>query len=568
MQRCFFFIFLFWGYFTIPAQATDVLRTELSLWLTENTRYADAIKASAKLEIEVQEKSSTISLQASDLLVTDVRLSEGRLKESYRFEHKGNVLTIYDLSLKAGERITLFFDYYILPDIDQDNRLFLESEDLLVLNPEKLRNGRNSARIVGSFYPAIPADASELLVDISLPADHKSKLPGAMEFQTNNQDGSFSHYWRSDKPVDPEDFFLMAGDFESLQGSTLPAYLAEQERNQIALHANKLRRTLEPVLDYLNFSNQLKDEEMLNIDRIARQGLSGFYLNANDVNSPPYSFQLEQAGFLYYYHFDTIKASRGHLDYYLQICGEDWSQDLLEKYWGNFEQQSSNDQLLTLHLAKQTWFRQNAWASQIDSSMAVRKFWQAMERSREPPVISLDYSFKYKDKAQYINFAQDTNLAQVYKIPLQVLMVRNGDSSYSYHWISSAAGALTFDEPSPPQYVEASFGEYFPGMVMERRPESHYLYQLSNTEDEVEKRRALQVLFKTDNPNLFATILGIAMRDDDREMRAAALNRVDQVNEVGLMKLRSTITDLSEHDPDTANRQLAKAIAEKHYGGK
>ncbi len=208
MQRCFFFIFLLWGSFTIPAQATDVLRTELSLWLTENTRYADAIKATAKLEIEVNEKSKSISLQASDLLITDVRLSEGRLKESYRFEHKGNLITIYDLSLKAGQRITLYFDYYILPDINSDNRVLLESEGLLVFNPEKLKNGRKSAMIVGSFYPALPADASELLVDISLPAEHNSKLPGTMEFQTNNQDGSFSHYWRSDEPVNQRIFFF------------------------------------------------------------------------------------------------------------------------------------------------------------------------------------------------------------------------------------------------------------------------------------------------------------------------------------------------------------------------
>lgn len=568
MQRCFFFIFLFWGYFTIPAQATDVLRTDLSLWLTENTRYADAIKATAKLEIQVNEKSKSISLQASDLLITDVRLSEGRLKESYRFEHKGDLLTVYDLSLKPGERITLFFDYYILPDIDQNNRLLLESEDLLVFNPEKLRNGRNSPMIVGSFYPALPADASELLVDISLPANHKSRLPGAMEFQTNNQDGSYSHYWRSEEPVSPEDFFLMAGDFESLRGSSLQDYLAEQERQQIATHADKLRKTLEPALDYLEISNRLNDEEMLNIDRMARQQLAGFYLNATDVHNAPYAFQLEQAGFLYHYRFDTATASREHLKYYLQICGEDWSQDLMEKHWESFERENSRDQELTLFLARRTWFKQNSWSSEIDSAKADRKFWQAMERSREPPVISLDYSFKYKDRQQCINFIQDTNLAPVYSIPLQVLMVRNGDSSYSYHWISSATGTLTLEEASPPQYVEASFGQYFPGMVMERRPESHYLYQLSNTEDDIEKRRALQVLFNTDNPNLFSTILGIAMRDDDREMRAAALNRVDLVNEVGLVKLRSTITDLSQNDPDSANRQLAKAIAEKHYSGK
>ena len=76
------------------------------------------------------------TLQATDLLITEVRLSEGRLKDSYRFEHRGSVLTVYDLSLKAGDRITLFFDYYILPDIDHQKRLLLESEDLLVLLPE------------------------------------------------------------------------------------------------------------------------------------------------------------------------------------------------------------------------------------------------------------------------------------------------------------------------------------------------------------------------------------------------------------------------------------------------
>ena len=568
MQRCFFFVFLLWGYFTIPAQATDILRTELSLWLTESTRYADAIKANAKLEIKVNTPSQSISLRASNLLVSEVRLSEGRLKESFRFDHKGDVLTIHGLDLKAGESVTLYFDYYILPDIDKQKRLSLESEDLLVLNPEQLRNQRVLQETAGSFYPAIPRDASELLVDISVPDSYSSKLPGEMEFQTDNQDGSYSHYWRSLKPIKPENFYLMAGNFESLKGATLSQYLVEQENNQIAHHASHLRKHLEPVLSYENPELNLSDEELLNIDRISRTELQGFFLQAEDVHSPLYSFKLEQAGFLYQNHFDTVNASRDHLNYYLQVCGEDWSLDLLNKHWDGFDSQSSKEQELTLHLAKKTWYQQNSWSAEFDSVSVDRKFWQKMENSREPPLIQLDYVFKYAEKAQFIKYLQDTNIALAYEMPLQVLSVKQGDSSYSYHWISGASGSLKLNYNSPPEYIEASFGAYFPGMVVERRPESHYLYQLSNTDDDVEKRRALQLLFNTDNPNLFATIIGIAMRDPDRELRAAALNRVDQVNEIGLMKLRSTITELSKNDPDTANRLLAKAIVEKHYEGK
>lgn len=566
MQRCFFFVILLWGYLSVPAQATDVLRTELSFWLTENSQYTDAIRATARLELKVDKKTSTLSLQATNLLISEIRLSEGRLKDTYRFDHKGDVLTIYGLDLKSGERVTLFFDYYILPDIDQQKRMLLESENLLVLNPEKLRYGRSSPRTAGSYYPTLPKDASELLVDISVPANHSSKLPGELEFQTDNEDGSFSHFWRSDGQIKPEDFFLMAGDFKRLQGETLEQYLVEQENKQVAFHAAQLRKSLEPALEYLNPKKQLNDEELINIDRISRSGLQGFYLNVEDVHGSPYSFRLEQAGFLYHYRFDTLKASLEHLKYYLQICGNHWSQDLLEQHWHDFDQQSSRDQKLTLHLAKYTWFRENSWSSQIDSVRSDRKLWQAMEQSREPPVLNLDYTFKYKERAQYIHFDQDTALAPVYDIPVEVLTVLNGDSSYSYHWLDRASGELIFPLNSPPQYIEASFGKYFPGMVMERRPESHYLYQLSHTDDAIEKRRALQLLFETDNPNLFATILGIAMRDDDRELRAAALNRVDQVNETGLMKLRATIAELSENDPDSANRQLAKVIAEKHYG--
>lgn len=568
MQRCFFFVFLMWGSFTIPAQATDVLRTELSLWLTEDTRYADAIKATAKLEIKVSKKTNSISLQASNLLITEVRLSEGRLKESFKFEHKGNILTVFGVKLDAGEEVTLFFDYYILPDIDQLKRLSLESENLLVLNPDKLRGSKSSSNVAGSFYPALPSDASELLVDISVPESYKSKLPGQMEFQTNNQDGSYSHYWRSSAPVNPEDFYLMAGDFESLQGASLNKYLNEQEDNQIAHHAAQLRKHMEPVLDYLSLDNKLSNEELLNIDRLSRAGMTGFYLNAEDVHSPPYSFQLEQASFLYNFRFDTTRASKEHLDYYLQICGEDWTQDLLDSHWDNYESQSSKNQELTIYLAKKIWFQQNPWTKNMDSVKIDKGFWKKMQISREPPVLQLDYTFKYKDKAQFIDFIQDTNLAPSYTIPLELLTVINGDSSYSYHWISGASGSLTFASPTPPQYVEASFGEYFPGMVMERRPESHYLYQLSNTTDNVEKQRALQLLFNSENPNLFATIVGIAMRDPDRRLRAEALNRVDLVNEIGLMKLRPTIIELSETDPDTANRLLAKAIVEKHYPSK
>ena len=566
MQRCFFFVILLWGNFLIPAQATDVLKTELSLWLTESNSYADAIKATARLEVSVLKATDELNFRATNLLISEVRLSEGRLKERYRFTHDNDVLIIHDLNLEAGERVELFFDYHILPDIDREKRMSLEAENLLVFNPEGLRSGRPSPNIVGSYYPALARDASILLVDLSVPEHYNSKLPAELEFVTDNQDGSRSHFWRSNNPIDPVEFYLMAGDFESLEGASLQSYLQKKEDEQIALHAAKLRHLLTPVLSYLELTAAINNEELLNIDHLSRSKLKGFYLEAADVNSPPYTFRLEQAGFLYHYQYDTSKASAEHLKYYLQICGEHWSKDLLDKHWDSFEQQRAPEQKLTLYLSRRVWFEQNEWSQSIDSARAERRFWQLMEKSREPPVLRLDYSFSYKNRAQYIDYVQDSVLAPQYEIPIRVLQVSSGDSTYSLHWITDKSGQLVFEFNSPPDYIEASFGEYFPGMVMERRPESHYLYQLSHTRDAIEKRRALQLLFNTENQNLFATVVGIALRDEDAEMRSAALNRVDLVNETGLMKLRSTITQMSQNDPDSANRTLARAIAEKHYG--
>src|SRR5690606_35281253 len=117
---------------------------------------------------------------------------------------------------------------------------------------------------------------------------------------------------------------------------------------------------------------------------------------------------------------------------------------------------------------------------------------------------------------------------------------------------------LSFPLAGAPRAVKVSFGEYFPGFISDRRPDTYDLYLLTKAENEYGRREALQNLFETSNANLFSTTLGIAMDDRDPSIRMEALRHAGNLPLPAQLKLENTLRKLATEDPDARIRAEAE----------
>ena len=131
--------------------------------------------------------------------------------------------------------------------------------------------------------------------------------------------------------------------------------------------------------------------------------------------------------------------------------------------------------------------------------------------------------------------------------------------------IREAEGVLKLTLEGSPNMASVYLGEYFPGKVEDRKPDTYNLYQLSNASGPQERKQALEGLFQTKNVNLFSTALGIAMDDPEASIRNLALDNATDLTVPAQRKLKDTLINLSKMDDNAEVREKAKILVTKYY---
>ncbi len=541
------------------------------MWFAGPQAGADAgvVKARALISFTAQLPSAGVEFQVGGCSIAAIARKEGRLKEqlTYRLENRKVIISF---PVEVGKKYQMVVDYEVDLTDEFLQKYLQQSAGLLVMNPFNVR-GDMTLGEAGTFFPSLSGDESILLLNITMPKKKSIGFMGAIEFETDNQDGTKTQYWRSEGPVSPEAFYLVLGEFKEFEAEDM-----EEEFELSALEIRKMKifnakKDMLTAIEYLGLNPEtLSDSEFAFVDSLSNLGQMGFFITGAEPNLGISNQDLKRvkALILYTNQNDTAKASR-ELDHLLiQKNGKQWEESLMDWKWENQTTLSIMDRQRILRYRLQRWQNSNPRLFAVMNSAEIDSvLFQPMVNTFKFPQISVSYRYVARDTALYVSYAQDTTIAPAHTLPIEVTFTTDEGTFSKVMKITSIKGELRAKSEKIPNVAAVSFGQYFPGRVEEKKPDTYLLYQLGEAKTTKERKEALLGLFKTSNPNLFSTALGIAMRDSDDELRILALRNADNLNLPAQQKLQSSIELLAQDSSEEISK-LAKFLEEKYYGAK
>ncbi len=562
MQRWLFFFSLLGLGLSLSAQT--VTHTQLSYWFCPASPGCPEIQGRVDYQLKKLGRGLTIQLEAAPhLTIKWVRLLEGRLKDSLSFQHKSDRLTVQLPSSLSSAQIAIAFT---INTTGLDSSQFQKTAEFLAFHPYKLQ-GQNLTAPAGYFFPAFSGKASPLAINLSFPAGQNSGTPGTLSFITKNADGSISHFWDSYASYTPEDFFLIVGRFEEFEPEDLSEEFDFVVIDTRGLKAERVAGRLEPLLSYLG-KNRPNDSTLLLVDSLAARETGNYYLKSSDLSE----LHAEDYQLLRSYARHQMKLTEPQIEDTLLAFGayrygEKWLFELHALRWQQRDDLSADHKKRAFKARFKHYLAANPWLEKELLAVS-QNFRDSLFKSLLPAYLEVDFRYVAADGKLYVNYRQDTNKAPAYPIPVKVLVATAEDSLVHYDFLPAVEGRLGIELAGSPYFVDLTAGQYFPGRYSQQKPDTYHLYALAKAQSREAKREALLALFKTANPNLFSTALGIAMTDEDAAIRLAAVEQAEKLNAAGRQKLKDSLTELSQSDPNSQVQNLARILVEKYYEGK
>jgi hypothetical protein len=174
-------------------------------------------------------------------------------------------------------------------------------------------------------------------------------------------------------------------------------------------------------------------------------------------------------------------------------------------------------------------------------------------------MINLKYQYSYKRKMMELCFSQaDSNLFG--DLDFSALAMSSTDSIRANFNIKfNLADTISWSLKGAPRSIYITLLPRLWNLfwLNEQRPQNYYLYDFSVSKDPVLKRRALIALLETQQANLLATVMGIAIDSGELELQLLALDKAEKLNSMGKQKLAQSIKALAEEAADVKLKQKA-----------
>lgn len=551
----------------MQAQPTDLLQAEVSIFKDGPfaTGSTQELKARATYIFQVNQSVSEVALNATALRVSGVKLREGRLKAPLDFTHSESVLTI-TLPEKAREKVNVEIEYIIDMD-DPEMELFVQStEGVLAFNSMNANVGKPMGR-VGMFFPAIAGDPFVMKLNVSTDENENIGFPGFEEYKVSF-DGGMAHFWKSKGTLLPESFYLIIGTFEEFDAEEIEEEFMLGEIVLKQMKFEKSKRSVSPYMQLYGLEvNSIADSEYAIVDSLSKKDFSSYFLQPGDLPKvTEEQYKKEAAIALYLSDEEEEEASQKHESAYRKKYGDTWWQSRMNEKWKNRKQLSQNhlEKVLTYRLMQYRKHNPQYMAA-IGSAELDTGLIKLVMDTREMPSVSFSYRYISGDTALYVSYKQDTAVTPVYHFPVRIAIVAGEMKDTAWRVVRQPEGRFKVHFERAPNMASIGVGHYFVGTIHDNKPDTYNLYQLSNAKTKDEREEALMGLFETSNPNLFSTALGIAMDDENPEIRSKAIAYATDMNAAAQRKLKDTLINLSKNDPNAEVREKADVLVKKYY---
>jgi hypothetical protein len=261
----------------------------------------------------------------------------------------------------------------------------------------------------------------------------------------------------------------------------------------------------------------------------------------------------------------NLQASNWQEEFYIQTLGEDYLDTYLQK---RFNSKLEIDSHSLSHYLNRYLARQNLKLSDttrlLDSSLTeeIKRHLSSVKaayRAKGKVMINLKYQYSYKRKMMELCFSQaDSNLFG--DLDFSALAMSSSDSIRANFNIKfNLADTISWSLKGAPRSIYITLLPRLWNLfwLNEQRPQNYYLYDFSVSKDPVLKRRALIALLETQQANLLATVMGIAIDSGELELQLLALDKAEKLNSMGKQKLAQSIKALAEEAADVKLKQKA-----------
>ncbi len=606
----------------------DVLHMDLELAL-DWQKHAILGQADVYLKPYFYDLDSLI-LDAKGFKWAQVALVSGAVKKDLDYRYDGMQIHIkLDKNYTREETIHLYFDYTALPDSLEvtGGRAIREAKGFYFIDSSATRMQQfwtqGEPESNSAWFPTIDKPYEKITHRIGITVDSTwlTLSNGALEFRTDNGDGTRTDYWLMDKPHAPYLVMLGGGKFDTVgtRWNGKPVrYFVEPEW---ADDAERIFGVTPTMITF--FSGKLGvDFPWQKYDQIVvRDYVSGAMENTTATVHGDFLYT-DPRGFADDPNEDIIAHELFHQWFGDLVTCESWGQiplnesfatygEIIWKEWKHgpdeatwhayndlraylnefrygkavkmirpdfeeplemFDSHSYAKGGRILHMLRKTvgdeafyaslnkYLTDNAYqaveisdlrkAFEKTTGQDLRWFFDQWFHEAGHPQLKVDYTFDKSTWTATVNVeqVQDISRFPIYRLPATIAVYTRKEVLEFPVVINAQKQSFTFDLPREPRHIKLDAENYLLAEVEVDAPDAHWLSQLGNSEQALDRYLAAKKLLETTNLNLLSTVAGIAMDDKFWTVRLVGLQSAARWDEAGKKKLESTVEKLLEDD--------------------
>lgn len=495
-------------------------------------------------------------LEGAEIL--SLRLSEGRLKQKLDYHYDSKRLA-FKLPAEADDRARVYLEYKIPWEHLERSAFVSLLEPGLVLNALNMESNQGSGKL-GLVFPA-PADASKqwLRLNIATADDLNIEAPLDLEFQAV-EGSNLVRFYRSEEPLSMQDFYLAIGSFRRFDPEEVLADLKSQE---LALEDQRIENFQSKHHDLLNYIAREKDymftrEGLLGLSEIEAATMAPIFPSLGSLDAELYQQRISLAILQEFYpdewQFHWANWNRKALD------AEKWEALLKDQY----EKQDSSFLFWRFYLEDYLAQYQLAWTDTLgmqrgSDSLRLAKAKYFLKRRKSMPV-QLNYRMNFREARMELYLKhRDTTQNLILEWQGEAYL-KNDTLLFKRINSLKAKDTLFIAVPESPRAVYLNPDPYQLVFLAEERPLNFLLFDLSQRNKPQLRRRAMLNLLENAKPSLKATVIGLALDSEEKELQHLALDKVNELKPDGRARLQSTLEALAAQNEDVKLKQKAAAL--------
>lgn len=514
-----------------------------------------------KIELWISpEKGLPLEYQLLDAEIISVRLSEGRLKKPLDYSYQQDRLKIR-VPGPLDQRARIYVKYQIAWSEIQESPFISLLKPGLALNALNMEEESPSG-IAGLLFPA-PASGKAQKLSLALVCKEGLNLELPLELDIIVRDGArISRFFISEEPLQMEKFYLAIGDFRRFDPDDVLSSLEEQKEALADQKLTQFQSRHQALIDYIAQEKPriFTRDEIKELMTLEDQGLRPFFpalleIAGQGMNATTKELSILQRYFPAQWKFHWAELNRRRLSpsVWKSILKKHWKQgDSSAVFWQFYIENYLSDQGLS-------------WQDTVQSTLTKRQKWYLDQAEyflhrKRPISLNLSYRMKHaQNKMAFYIEHEDTSSVLPFNLAGEAIL--KSDTILFTHWLWVESRDTVFvelDESPRALYLKSDSTAFI--QIIEERPLNFLLFDLSQRQKPKQRRQALLALLETSNSRLLATVIGIALDSDDRELQLLALQKVNKLKPEGRQKIQSSLESLAQQNKDVKIKQKAQAL--------